>query len=93
MRKIVIVGAVAGSATCASQIRRLDKKSEIVVFEKDRDMSFANCALPYYLGNKVNHRRKVLAYTPVEFDAKKYISVKTYHEVISINDKKIQLLS
>ena len=48
LNKIIIIGAVAGGATCASQIRRLDK-SEIIVFEKDRDMSFANCALPYIL--------------------------------------------
>lgn len=45
LNKIIIIGAVAGGATCASQIRRLDKESEIIVFEKDRDMSFANCAL------------------------------------------------
>ena len=49
MNKIIIIGAVAGGATCASQIRRLDKESEIIVFEKDRDMSFANCALPIIL--------------------------------------------
>ena len=49
MAKIIIVGAVAGGATCASQIRRLDKESDIIIFEKDRDMSFANCGLPYYI--------------------------------------------
>lgn len=51
MTKIIIVGAVAGGATCASQIRRLDKESDIIIFEKDRDMSFANCGLPYYIGH------------------------------------------
>lgn len=88
MNKIVIVGAVAGGATCASQIRRLDKESEIVIFEKDRDMSFANCALPYYIGEIVNERDNVLAYTPETFYQKKQIKVKTYHEVIEINDDK-----
>ncbi|MBX5319216.1 CoA-disulfide reductase [Staphylococcus caprae] len=88
MNKIVIVGAVAGGATCASQIRRLDKESEIVIFEKDRDMSFANCALPYYIGEIVNERDNVLAYTPETFYEKKQIKVKTYHEVIEINDDK-----
>ena len=87
MNKIIIVGAVAGGATCASQIRRLDKESEIIVFEKDRDMSFANCALPYYIGNVIEDRRKVLAYTPNQFYDKKQITVKTYHEVIQINDE------
>ncbi|OHO71584.1 CoA-disulfide reductase [Staphylococcus sp. HMSC036D05] len=88
MNKIVIVGAVAGGATCASQIRRLDKESEIVIFEKDRDMSFANCALPYYIGEIVNERDNVLACTPETFYQKKQIKVKTYHEVIEINDDK-----
>ena len=86
MSKIVVVGAVAGGATCASQIRRLDQSSEITVFEKDRDMSFANCALPYYLSDTITEREKVLAYTPDAFYDKKHINVKTYHEVIAIND-------
>ncbi|WP_049426900.1 CoA-disulfide reductase [Staphylococcus capitis] len=87
MNKIIIIGAVAGGATCASQIRRLDKESEIIVFEKDRDMIFANCALPYYIGQLVTEREKVLAYTPESFYDKKQIKVKTYHEVTEINDK------
>ncbi|AGZ26347.1 MULTISPECIES: CoA-disulfide reductase [Staphylococcus] len=86
MSKIVVVGAVAGGATCASQIRRLDQSSEITVFEKDRDMSFANCALPYYLSDVITEREKVLAYTPESFYDKKQINVKTYHEVIAVND-------
>ncbi|CAM3993819.1 CoA-disulfide reductase [Staphylococcus xylosus] len=86
MTKIVVVGAVAGGATVSSQIRRLDQESEIVVFEKDRDMSFANCALPYYLGNVVDSRDKVLEATPEAFYDSKNIIVKTYHEVTSIND-------
>lgn len=86
MSKIVVVGAVAGGATCASQIRRLDQSSEITVFEKDRDMSFANCALPYYLSDTITEREKVLAYTPESFYDKKQINVKTYHEVIAVND-------
>ncbi|EHJ06675.1 CoA-disulfide reductase [Staphylococcus simiae] len=88
MSKIVVVGAVAGGATCASQIRRLDKDSDIIIFEKDRDMSFANCALPYVIGNVVNDRDLVLPYNPEKFYDKKEITVKTYHEVISINDDK-----
>jgi len=86
MNKIVVVGAVAGGATAASQIRRLDQESEITVFEKDRDMSFANCALPYYLGNIVESRDQVLEATPESFYDTKQIIVKPYHEVTSIND-------
>ncbi|MDG0843232.1 CoA-disulfide reductase [Staphylococcus equorum] len=86
MNKIIVVGAVAGGATVASQIRRLDQESEIVVFEKDRDMSFANCALPYYLGNVVESRDQILEATPESFYDAKQIVVKPYHEVTSIND-------
>ncbi|HHO5200574.1 TPA: CoA-disulfide reductase [Staphylococcus aureus] len=88
MPKIVVVGAVAGGATCASQIRRLDKESDIIIFEKDRDMSFANCALPYVIGEVVEDRRYALAYTPEKFYDRKQITVKTYHEVIAINDER-----
>lgn len=86
MTEIVVVGAVAGGATVASQIRRLDKESNITVFEKDRDMSFANCGLPYYLGNVVDSRDKLLATTPETFYEKKNITVKTHHEVTAIDD-------
>lgn len=85
MSKIVVVGAVAGGATCASQIRRLDEDSEIVIFERDRDMSFANCGLPYYIGEVVKDREAILPITPESFYESKHIIVKTYHEVISIN--------
>lgn len=93
MNKIIIVGAVAGGATCASQIRRLDKESEIIVFEKDRDMSFANCALPYYIGNVIEDRRKVLAYTPNQFYDKKQITVKHTMKLYKSMMRDKQLLS
>jgi CoA-disulfide reductase len=87
MTKIIIVGAVAGGATCASQIRRLDKESDIIIFEKDRDMSFANCGLPYYIGHLVSDRHQILPITPDVFKEKKNIVVKTHHEVIEVNDQ------
>ena len=64
MPKIVVVETVAGGATCTNQIRRLDKESDIIIFEKDRDMSFANCALLYVIGEVVEDRKYALAYTP-----------------------------
>ena len=85
MRKIVIVGAVAGGATVGSQIRRLDSESEIIIFEKDRDMSFANCGLPYYIGGVVQDRDQILEATPEAFYDKKKITVKPYHEVTAVN--------
>ena len=71
MAKIIIVGAVAGGATCASQIRRLDKAT--LSFEKDRDMSFANCGLPYYIGHLVSDRHQ-MPITPDILKRRKYCS-------------------
>lgn len=88
MAKIIVIGAVAGGATVASQIRRLDPDSDITVYEKDRDMSFANCGLPYYLGEVVEDRDMMLSATPDQFKDKKHITVKTYHEAIELNDSK-----
>ncbi|UXR70097.1 CoA-disulfide reductase [Staphylococcus sp. IVB6246] len=84
-QKIIVVGAVAGGATSASQIRRLDPDSDIIVYEKDRHMSFANCGLPYYLGNVVSSRDQLLPMTPEKFKEKKNITVKLQHEVINVD--------
>lgn len=83
--KIIVVGAVAGGATVASQIRRSLPSAEITVYEKDRDMSFANCGLPYYLGQEVASRDELVQATKELFVEKKNITVKTFHEVIGIN--------
>lgn len=85
MNRIVIVGAVAGGATVASQIRRLDSESEIIIYEKDRDMSFANCGLPYYIGDVVKERDDLLPLTPERFYDNKGVKVYTYHEVTGID--------
>ncbi|KIX90591.1 CoA-disulfide reductase [Staphylococcus microti] len=84
-QKIIVVGAVAGGATSASQIRRLDPESDITVYEKDRHMSFANCGLPYYLGNVVSSRDQLLPMTPEKFKEKKNITVKLQHEVVRVD--------
>lgn len=88
--KIIVVGAVAGGATVASQIRRLSD-AEITIYEKDRDMSFANCGLPYYLGGEVSLRSNLLSATPEGFKENKQITVKTYHEVIAVNPEKKEI--
>ncbi|ATD30856.1 CoA-disulfide reductase [Macrococcoides bohemicum] len=82
--KVIVIGAVAGGATVASQLRRLSD-AEITVYEKDRDMSFANCGLPYYLGGEVAPRNKLIAATESSFKTNKSITVKTYHEVVSVS--------
>lgn len=85
MNKVIVVGAVAGGATAASQLRRLDPDVQITVYEKDRDMSFANCGLPYYLGNVVAARNDLLPITPDDFKQKKRIDVFVKHEVIAVD--------
>lgn len=88
MQKMIVVGAVAGGATCASQIRRLDNDCKITIFERDRDMSFANCGLPYYLGQIVSSRDQLLPITPSSFKEDKNIDVKTYHEVVAVDTQR-----
>lgn len=92
-QKVIVVGAVAGGATAASQLRRLDSSISITVYEKDRDMSFANCGLPYYLGHVVTSRDDMVPITPTDFKEKKNIDVYLKHEVISVNseDNSVQI--
>lgn len=58
--KTLIVGGVAGGASCAARLRRLDEKAEIVILERGEFVSFANCGLPYYIGGNVVHVHKLL---------------------------------
>ncbi|WP_404408670.1 CoA-disulfide reductase [Jeotgalibacillus malaysiensis] len=84
-KKVLVIGGVAGGATFASQLRMLDEQAEIIVFEKDGTMSFANCGMPYYLGGFVEKREHLIAATPESFRDKKNIEVRIRHEVIRIN--------
>lgn len=85
--KVVIVGAVAGGATFAANLRRLDETCEIVMFEKDRDLSFGNCEIPYYLSYDIENSSSLIYRTPESFLKGYNIKAKRYHEVISINRK------
>ncbi len=62
--RILIVGGVAGGASCAARLRRLDEQAEIYLFERGTDISFANCGLPYYLGGVIKQRQHLLVATP-----------------------------
>ena len=86
-RKVLIVGGVAGGATCAARLRRLDEKAEIVVFEKGPYPSYANCGLPYYTGDIITDEAKLLVATPDLFRARFNIDVRPEHEVVRINRK------
>ncbi|MCP3742162.1 hypothetical protein [Rossellomorea sp. BNER] len=61
-QKILIIGGVAGGATAASQIRKLDKESTIIMFEKDEYISFGNCGMPYYIGDTITERLSLRRY-------------------------------
>lgn len=65
--KVVIIGGVAGGATAAARIRRLDEKAEIIVFEKSGYVSYANCGLPYYIGGVIQNKEELTLQTPESF--------------------------
>ena len=91
--KVVIVGGVACGASAAARIRRLNEQAEIVVFERTGYISYANCGLPYYIGDVIEDKEELTLQTPESFFARFRISVKVLHEVIAIHpDKKTVLV-
>ena len=88
-KKILIVGGVAGGASAAARLRRLDENAKIIMFEKGDYISFANCGLPYYIGETIKDRKKLIVQTPENMVKRFNIDVKTNSEVINIDtDKK-----
>jgi NADPH-dependent 2,4-dienoyl-CoA reductase/sulfur reductase-like enzyme len=87
-KKILIVGGVAGGASAAARLRRLDENSEIVLFEKDDYISFANCGLPYYIGETIKDRGRLLVQTPESMHSRFNIDVRIDSEVIDIDTNK-----
>ena len=85
--KIVIVGGVAGGATAAARIRRLDENAEIIIFERSSYISYANCGLPYYIGGVIQDEDDLILQTPEGFFRRFRIIAKTGHEVESIDTK------
>ena len=83
--KVVIVGGVAGGATAAARIRRLDEKAEIVVFERSGYISYANCGLPYYIGGVITDPEELTLQTPESFFSRFRVNMKVYHEVTAIH--------
>ena len=83
--KIVIVGGVAGGATAAARIRRLDENAEIIIFERSGYVSYANCGLPYYIGGEIADKEDLFLQTPEGFWSRFKIDVRTLHEVTKIN--------
>jgi NADPH-dependent 2,4-dienoyl-CoA reductase/sulfur reductase-like enzyme/rhodanese-related sulfurtransferase len=85
VRTIVIVGGVAGGASCAARLRRLDEAARIVVFERGPHVSFANCGLPYFLGGEITEKNKLLVQTPQRLKAVFNLDVRVLTEVIAID--------
>ncbi len=86
--KVVIIGGVAGGATAAARIRRLDESAEIVIFERSGFISYANCGLPYYIGDVITDERELTLQTPEGFFTRFRINAKVHHEVLSIDPEK-----
>ncbi len=84
-KKIIIVGGVAGGATAAARLRRLDESSHIIMFEKGEYISFANCGLPYYIGEVINDRKKLLVQTVDGMSSRFNMDIRNLSEVIKIN--------
>jgi len=91
-KKILIVGGVAGGASCAARARRLSEEAEITIFEKGPHISFASCGLPYYVGDVIKEEKNLLVATPELFRRRFNVTVKVRHEVLSIDRKKRAVL-
>lgn len=92
--KVCIIGGVAGGATTATRLRRLNENIDISIFEKDEYVSFANCGLPYYIGDTIKNESDLIVQTPEKFKDVFNILVKVSHEVLSIDreNKKLKIL-
>ena len=95
MKKYLIVGGVAGGATAAARLRRLDETAEIIMFERGEYISFANCGLPYYVGEVIKERDRLLVQTPESFQQRFAVDVRTQSEVIGLepSQKKVVVRS
>lgn len=89
-KKVLIVGGVAGGASAAARLRRLDENAEIILFERGDYISFANCGLPYYIGGTIQERENLLVTTSQDMNEKFNIDVRTNSEVTKVDtDKKV----
>lgn len=86
--RVVVVGGVAGGASAAARVKRLNENADVVVFEKGSDVSFSNCGLPYYLSGTVEDSEDLIMMTPAAFRKKHDIDVRVHSEVVSIDREK-----
>ena len=95
MSKILIVGGVAGGASTATRLRRLDENAEIILFEKGQHVSFANCGLPYYIGEVIKERDKLIVQSPKSINDRFNIDVRINSNVVEVDtkEKKVKVIS
>ncbi len=86
--KYIIIGGVAGGASAAARLRRLNEDAEIILLEKGEHISYANCGLPYYIGEMIEERKKLFLQTPVSFGNRYNVDVRTFNEALSIDRNK-----
>ncbi|WP_409069141.1 DsrE/DsrF/DrsH-like family protein [Clostridium sp. FAM 1755] len=86
-KKVLIIGGVAGGASAAARLRRLDENAQIIMFERGEYISFANCGLPYYIGETIKERDNLLVQTPEAMMGRFNIDVRVNSQVISIDTK------
>ena len=93
MKKYIIVGGVAGGATAAARLRRLDEQAEIILVERGGEISFANCGLPYYVGGVIKERDELLLMLPQRFRNIFNVDVRTHSEVVKVDtaNKKVSI--
>ena len=82
--KVLIVGGVAGGASAAARLRRLNEQAEIILFERGEHISYANCGLPYYIGGLIPEEEDLLLQTPEFFQSRFRVEVRIRQEVIAI---------
>ena len=83
--KTVMIGGVAGGASAAARLRRLDESAEIIILERGDYVSFANCGLPYYIGGSITDKNSLTLQTPESFRARFNIDVRVNNEAVKIN--------
>ncbi len=87
-KRVIVVGGVAGGASFAARMRRLDETCEIVMFERGKYISFANCGLPYHIGGEIKERSRLIVQTPENFKAVQNVDVRINSEVTSIDTER-----
>lgn len=91
-KKVLIIGGVAGGATAATRLRRLDESLEIIILERGDYISYANCGLPYYIGDVIKERENLLVQTPQVMKNRYHIDVRTGNEALAIHPEKKEVV-